>query len=186
MRALEDSIDWSVNRSKRVADLPFRGVPSAAASVLPAVSNGEVILIVALAVIPIAAIVFIAGAGNAFRQIGKGQLSVQFEDDLPQQMRDSDAEASPEMREEEIRQLLEAKAYRQSSRGESPLDVEAELGRLLSEPAQGASADDPALREEVRQLVVARNERRLRQGKEPLDVETEIERQLRELESLGQ
>ncbi|MGH2950872.1 MAG: hypothetical protein ACRDKX_02360, partial [Solirubrobacterales bacterium] len=97
------------------------------------------------------------------------------------------AEASPEMREEEIRQLLQAKAYRQSARGGAPLDVEAELGRLLEEqqPAGGAG-EDAGLREEVRQLVVARNERRLRQGKEPLDIDSEIERQLRELENLGQ
>jgi hypothetical protein len=161
-------------------------VPAALASPLLAISNGEVILIVALAAIPIAAIVFVAGAGNAFRQIGKGQFSVEFEDDLPQKVRDSDAEASPEMREEEIRQLLEAKAYRQESRGESPLDVDAELERLVAEQSGAPVADDPALREEVRQLVVARNERRLRQGKEPLEVEAEIERQLRELENLGQ
>jgi hypothetical protein len=106
---------------------------------------------------------------------------------MPQRMRDSDAEGSAEAREDEIRQLLQAKAYRQSARGEAPVDVEAELGRLLEEqPAGGAGGDDPELREEVRQLVVARNERRRRQGKEPLDVDSEIERQLRELENLGQ
>jgi hypothetical protein len=162
------------------------GVPAGLLSIVPAISNGEVILIVVLAAIPIAGIIFIAGAGNAFRQIGKGQFSVEFEDDLPQGMRDSDAEAGTEVREEEIRQLLEAKAYRQRSRGESPLDVDEELGRLLSEPQQASPGADPALREEVRQLVVARNERRLRQGKEPLEVEAEVERQLRELENLGQ
>jgi hypothetical protein len=161
-------------------------VSAAALSAPLAVSNGEVILIVVLAAIPIAAIVFVAGAGNAFRQIGKGQFSVEFEDDLPQKVRDSDAEASPQVREEEIRQLLEAKAYRQSSRGEAPLDVDAELGRLMTEPAAAPAGDDPALREEVRQLVIARNERRQRQGKEPLEVDAEVERQLRELENLGQ
>ena len=92
------------------------GVAAAAAPLL-ALSNGEVILIVALAAIPIAGLAFVAGAGNAFRQIGKGRFSVEFADDLPQKVRDSDAEASPDVREEEIRQRLEAKAYRQSSRG---------------------------------------------------------------------
>lgn len=154
---------------------------------LLAVSNGEIILIVSLAAIPIAAIAFAAGSGNAFRQIGKGQFSVEFDDDLPQKMRDSDAESgSAELREEEIRQLLEAKAYRQSSRGEAPLDVDSELGRLIEEPESGPLGEDPALREEVRQLVVARNERRLRQGKDPLDIDAEVERQLSELENLGQ
>jgi hypothetical protein len=154
---------------------------------LLAVSNGDVILIVVLAAIPVAAIAFIAGAGNALRQVGKGQFSVEFEADAPQPMRDSGAEeGAGDLREEEIRQLLEAKAYRQSSRGEDPVDVDSELDRLMSEPAAGPPADDPGLRTEVRQLVIARNERRARQGKEPLDVEAEVERQLRELENLGQ
>ncbi|MGH2953687.1 MAG: hypothetical protein ACRDK9_06645 [Solirubrobacterales bacterium] len=152
-----------------------------------AISEGEAILIIVFAAIPIAAIAFAAGAGNALRQVGKGQFSVDFEHDMPQAMRDSDAEASAAAREDEIRQLLEAKAYRQSARGEAPLDVDAELGRLLEEEqAAPGTGEDPQLREEVRQLVVARNERRQRQGKEPLDVEAEIERQLRELENLGQ
>ena len=83
--------------------------------------------------------------------------------------------------------MLEAKAYRQRSRGEPPLDVDAELAKLLAEaPRHRASSADPQLADEVRQLVVARNERRVRQGKEPLDVDREVERQLRELEGLGQ
>ncbi len=151
-----------------------------------AISNGEVILIIVLAAIPIAALSF-ALSGEAFKQIGKGSFSVQFEHDLPQGVRDSDAEASAEVRDAEIRQLLEAKAYRQSARGERPLDVEAELERILLQDREPAgSGDDPQLREEVRQLVVARNERRARKGEEPLEVEAEIDRQLRDLENLGQ
>jgi len=161
-------------------------VTVAAFDPLLAISNGEVILIVVFVAIPVAGIAFAFGAGNALRQVGKGQFSVEFEQDLPQKMRDSDAEGTPEVREEEIRQLLEAKAYRQSSRGEAPLDVDDELGRLLAEQAAAAPGDDPELRAEVRQLVVARNARRVRQGKEPLEVEAEVERQLRELENLGQ
>jgi hypothetical protein len=151
-----------------------------------AISNGEVILIVVFVAIPIAGIAFAAGAGTALRQVGKGPLSVEFEDDLPGGIRDSDAEADAGDREEEIRQLLEAKAYRQSARGEAPVNVDSELERLLSESASADPAEDPALRAEVRQLVLARNERRARQGKPPLDVESEVERQLRELEGLGQ
>ena len=82
--------------------------------------------------------------------------------------------------------MLEAKAYRQRERGEEPLDVEAELARLLDDRTGGSLGGDSELREEVRQLVVARNERRARKGKEPLDVDAEVERQLRELENLGQ
>jgi hypothetical protein len=160
------------------------GVPVAALAAPLAISNGEVILIVVLLAMPVAGIAFAVGAGNAFRQIGKGQFSVDFEADAPHRLRDSDAEASAEVREDEIRQLLEAKAYRQSSRGEAPLDVESELQRLLADRPGGAVADDPELRAEVRQLVIARNQRRARQGKEPLEVDAEVERQLRELEDV--
>jgi hypothetical protein len=149
-------------------------------------STGDVILIIVFTTIPIALLTFVLGAKNALDQVGKGQFSVEYESDLPSKITDSDAEAGPAAREDEIRQLLEAKAYRQSSRGEAPLDVDEELGRLMTEQAAAAPGEDPALREEVRQLVIARNERRQRQGKEPLDVDAEIERQLRELENLGQ
>jgi hypothetical protein len=67
------------------------------------------------------------------------------------------------------------------SRGEEPLDIDAEVARLLAD-ARGAGEHDPALVTEVRQLVQARNERRLRQGLEPLDVEAEITRTLDELD----
>jgi hypothetical protein len=155
----------------------------------PAVSNGDVILIIAFAAIPIAAIAFIANAGNAFKSIGKGGLSVEFESDNPRGLIDSGAaDVEAQANEEELRQMLQAKAYRQESRGEAPLDVDEELAKALAEQRTPASpgGDDAQLREEVRQLVTARNERRGRQGKEPLEVEAEVERQLRELENLGQ
>ena len=79
-------------------------------------------------------------------------------------------------RDDEIRQLLEARNERRARRGEAPIDVDSELARLT------APAIDPGLREEIRQLVVARNHRRVRAGKPPLDVEAEIER---EITSLG-
>jgi hypothetical protein len=148
-----------------------------------AITNGEVILIVVFVAIPIAAITFI-GAGAAFRQIGKGQFAI--EQEMPQSTVSAPPPASGEVREAEIRQMVEAKAYRQQARGESPVDIEAEVQRLLDDQPGPATGGDAELREEVRQLVVARNERRARKGQEPLDVETEVERQLRELENLGQ
>ena len=157
----------------------------ATTSFLTALSEGDVILLAVLVAIPVTAVAFIVGAGAAYRQVGKGALSLEFESDLPQKIRDREA-GSPVVREQEIRQLVEAKAYRQRARGEAPLDVEAETARLLAEHERQASGVDAELREEVRQLVVARNERLLRQGKEPLDLEQEVERQLRELENLGQ
>jgi hypothetical protein len=147
-----------------------------------AISEGEVILIVVLVAIPIATIAFILGARGALGQIGKGQFAI--DDELPQSRGES-TQTSPQAREAEIRQMLEAKAYRQRSRGEQPLDVEAEVESLL-DTGGGELRRDAQLVAEVRQLVIARNERRERQGKEPLDVEAEVDRQLRELESLGQ
>jgi hypothetical protein len=149
-------------------------------------STGEVILIIVFATIPVALLTFALGARNALDQVGKGQFAVEFESDLPSKVTDSDAEGGAADREAEIRQLLEAKSYRQRERGEAPLDVDAEMKRLLTEQPKQHAAIDRRLVEEVRQLVVARNERRVRQGKEPLDVEQEVERQLRELENLGQ
>lgn len=147
-----------------------------------ALSNGDVILIVVFIAAPIAALAF-AGAGAVYKEIGKGAFAMDH--DLPQARgRAPGDSASREEQEAEIRQMLEAKAFRQAERGEEPLDVEEEMRKLLV-PKVDVSAD-PALVEEVRQLVVARNERLLRKGAEPLDVEAEIARQLSELENLGQ
>jgi hypothetical protein len=151
-----------------------------------ALSNGDVILIVTFLAIPIGILAFVIGAGRAYREIGRGQFGLDMERPPPRS--GGPAPQSQAAREAEVRQLLEAKAYRQSARGEAPLDVDAELQRLLTEPspALGSLGEDRQLVEEVRQLVVARNERRMRQGKPALDVEAEVERQLRDLENLGQ
>jgi hypothetical protein len=156
------------------------------APVAISLSTGDVILIVVFAAIPVALLSFVLGAGDALRQIGKGQFAVQFDSDLPRGMSDDDVSTSPQAREAELRQLLEAKAYRQLTRGERPIDVDAELTKLLAQPSAASHGADPQLVEEVRQLVIARNERRLRRSEEPLDVDLEVERQLRELDSLGQ
>ena len=81
-------------------------------------------------------------------------------------------------RDEEIRQMLEARNARRIRRGEEPVDIEQELRKLT------APAIDPQLREEIRQLVTARNYRRMRAGKPPLDVEAEIQREIDWLEKL--
>src|SRR3954447_13281702 len=149
-------------------------------------TNGDVIVIIVVAAIPIGILAFILGARKAYDEIGKGMFSMDHEAPTVSDSGGS-APVSRETQEAEVRQLLEAKAYRQSARGEEPVDVDAELERLLAEPEPtGRLHEDRQLVEEVRQLVVARNERRLRQGKEPLEVEAEVERQLRDLENLGQ
>ena len=150
-----------------------------------AVETGVIFIVVVIAALPIGAIVFAMGAGNALKEIGKGDFAMDH--DMPQGPGGGAAPVSKEVREEEIRQMIEARSYRRQARGEKALDVDAEVDKLLaSERGSGSLGGDEGLREEVRQLVVARNERRQRQGKKPLDVEKEIDRQLQELENLGQ
>jgi hypothetical protein len=149
-----------------------------------AIDTGVVMILVVIAALPIGAAVFALGASNALNQIGKGAF--QMEHEMPQAGRTAPPVTS-EVREEEIRQMVQARSYRREARGEEALDVDAEVEKLLApERGSGSLGQDQGLREEVRQLVVARNERLERQGKEPLDVDQEVERQLRELENLGQ
>jgi hypothetical protein len=146
---------------------------------------GIVLIIVVLVALPLGALVFAMGAGNALQKIGKGDFAL--EQDFPQSSGGPVHTVSAEVREEEIRQMVQARSDRGVAKGREALDVDAEVEKLLAaDTGGGRLGGDRELREEIRQLVVARNERRQRQGKEPLDVETEIERQLRELENLGQ
>jgi hypothetical protein len=146
---------------------------------------GTILILVVVVALPLGAIVFATGAGGALNEIGKGQFAM--EEDFPQSSQGSVHAVSAEVREEEIRQMIQARSDRGVARGKQALDVDAEVEKLLAEtPAAPSLGSDRALREEVRQLVVARNERRQRQGKKALDVEKEIDRQLRELENLGQ
>jgi hypothetical protein len=146
---------------------------------------GTILILVVLVALPVGAIVFAMGAGGALKQIGKGPLAI--EQDFPQSSGGSIHAVSAEVREQEIRQMVQARSDRGIAKGREPLDVDAEVDKLLATGSSGPGLGaDRGLREEVRQLVVARNERRQRQGKDPLDVEKEIERQLRDLENLGQ
>jgi hypothetical protein len=146
---------------------------------------GTILILVVLIALPVGAIVFALGAGNALQKVGKGQFSL--EQDFPQSSQGPVHTVSAEVREEEIRQMIQARSDRGVARGRDALDVDAEVKKLLAAESGGPNLGaDRELREEIRQLVVARNERRQRQGKEPLDVEQEIERQLRDLENLGQ
>jgi hypothetical protein len=150
------------------------------------ISPGAVLILIVLIALPIGAIVFARGAGDALGQIGRGDLSIGDEASRPDSgIGAFGAAGSASEREEEIRQMVQARSDRAVARGGEAFDVDAEVDRLLAPERDGAAAD-PALREEVRTLVVAKNERRARQGKDPLDVDAEVERQLRDLENLGQ
>jgi len=130
-----------------------------------------IVLLVVVIAASIVAVITFAISPKTYAQIGRGGLSL-----------DQPTKAEPvsgAVRDDEIRQMLEARNERRVRRGQEPLDIEAELASLVRQsPALDA---DPALVAEVRDLVIARNERRVRMGKEPLDVEAEVARQLREL-----
>lgn len=148
-----------------------------------------ILVLIVLVALPIGAVVFAINAGNAFDQIGKGEMSIGEDDpDRGSGSRSGTfvAPVSAEVREEEIRQMVQARSDRAVARGREAIDVDAEVRKLLEPDGGPALGADRGLREEVRQLVVASNERRVRRGEKPLDVDAEVSRQLRELENLGQ
>jgi hypothetical protein len=147
-----------------------------------------VLILIVLVALPIGAVAFALNAGNAFDQIGRGEMSIGGDENAHRPSSAGlEAPVSAEVREEEIRQMVQARSDRAIARGGEPVDVDAEVERLLApEPGASPLGADRGLRDEVRQLVIARNERLQRQGKEALDVDAEVERQLRELENLGQ
>jgi hypothetical protein len=113
--------------------------------------------------------------GKTWDEYGKNHLLMDA--DVIDRMAAGSAAALLE-RDDEIRQLLEARNARRLRRGEAPVDIEQELGRLT------APAIDAGIRDEIRQLVIARNHRRARTGKPPLDVEAEIAREIEGLRNL--
>jgi hypothetical protein len=141
------------------------------------VDNGTVLVLITVVVLPIAAVAF-ARSGSAWRGIGKGAFGIDRESPEGRPREGTPAERA--LQETEARQMLEARSYRRQRRGEAPLDVEAEVRRVLDSHASAVSVDDE-LRAEVRHLVIAANERRQRRGEEPLDVEAETERQLAQI-----
>jgi hypothetical protein len=146
-----------------------------------AVSNGTVLALITLAVLPIAAISF-ARSGGAWRDIGRGQFSIEH-DPAPRRQTRPEPVVDRALQEAEARQMLEAKAYRLRRRGGPEIDVDAEVARLLAAGGEetAGGGHDEELRVEVRALVIARNERRARSGEPPLDVDAETDRQLSDL-----
>jgi hypothetical protein len=138
-----------------------------------------IVLLVVVIGASIVAVITFALTDKTYAQIGRGGLSLRDGTDRPAAEPLSGA-GFDAVRDDEIRQMLEARNERRARRGQAPLDVETELAALVR-PAASLPAD-PALVAEVRELVIARNERRVRMGKEPLDVEAEVARQLRDLQ----
>jgi hypothetical protein len=121
------------------------------------------------------AVLALVGSGQTWESFGRNRLVMDRELRRPPP---PGSAAALDERDDEIRQLLEARNARRARRGEAPIDVEAEFRRLT------APQLDDELRAEIRDLVVARNHRRIRAGKPPLDVEAEIERQIADLPPL--
>jgi hypothetical protein len=153
----------------------------------PFVMIGAIVLFVVLGVLSMLT------RNNLYDQIGQGGLSI-GEEQL-RGLRDSGGAAGSEAlggqsfdgrdeREQEIRQMLQARSDRLVNQGHEPLDIDAELARLDPPGVGGVGGShDSGLAIEVRQLVVARNERRQRQGQPALDVEAEVARTLAEFDA---
>jgi hypothetical protein len=141
--------------------------------------------IVIFAVVGISAVIAIIslfGRGRMYDDIGRGGLSIGEDRDMrPRGVAGAASGAggavSRAERDDDIRQMLEARNARRAAQGRPTVDVEAEIAALT----QPAASTDPEILEEVRQLVEARNARRIARGREPLDVDAEIARQLRDL-----
>jgi hypothetical protein len=143
--------------------------------------SGVVLLFTGVAA-PIAGVLF-RRIADSWDSIGKGPFAI--DPDLPQRRPpELVSPVSPAVQEAEARQMLEAKSYRRTRRGEAGIDIEREVQRALNSiPSRPTLTEE--LRAEVRQLVVSRNERLMQQGKPPLDVEAETERQLADFVGSG-
>jgi hypothetical protein len=151
------------------------------------VQSGYLMAAITLFVLPLAAFWF-ARSGPAWKELGKGRFGV-MQSMPPPRLAQPSPEIDLAIQAAEARQMLEAKSYRRTQRGEEPLDVEAEMTALLDTELSGKARKkrnlDEKLRAEVRQLVIARNERRMRRGEEPLEVEAEVERQVADFIGVG-
>jgi hypothetical protein len=133
------------------------------------------------------ALVALASSGRAWRALGRGGLSLEREPPPERAALACDAQAE---RRAEIEALVRARNERRVRRGQEPIDVDEEVGRLLGDHA-GAGIDegpadlDPELRAEIRALLEARNERRRRRGEDPIDLDSEVQRQIADLRSRG-
>jgi hypothetical protein len=136
----------------------------------------ETLIWVVLIVAVVIALAAVAASHKPWDQYGKDRLVM--DPDASSGSGAGSATALDE-RDEEIRQMLEARNAHRARRGAHEVDVEEELRRLTRPQI------DPQLRQEIRELVEARNYRRTRAGKSPLDVDAEVEREISRLGDLG-
>lgn len=133
------------------------------------------VVVVVIVVGAVGAVVALLLSGRTWDEYGRRHMLLDREENASAPSGSAAARAE---REDEIRQLLEARNARRRRRGEPEVDIDQEISRLT------APAIDPELRQEIRDLVHARNHRRARQGKPPLDVEAEVEREIASLHGI--
>jgi hypothetical protein len=164
---------------------------------LTAMEHAFVIVVGAVALVGIiGALIALLGGSRTWEALGRDHLLMESDLRDPRSRgraaRGGPAAAGAQEgdREQEIRQMLQARNERRRRRGEAECDIESELARLLRAGAAdppgvgGSTAGEPPDAElvaEIRQLVIARNHRRARRGEAPLDVEAEIARQIARL-----
>ena len=136
---------------------------------------GTVVWVVCIAAI-VVALIGLLFTRKTWQDYGKNGLLMDSE--LGRGGSPGGAASADRERDEEIRQMIEARNARRRRRGEKLLDVKEEIARLTPPTI------DPQLRSEIRELVVARNYRRTRAGKPPLDVEAEVQRELEKVRDL--
>ena len=135
-----------------------------------------IVIFVVVGLGAVIAVISLFGRSRLYDDIGRGGLSIGEDRDMRPGGSGGQPVSAAE-RDDDIRQMLEARNARRAAQGRPTVDVEAEIAALT----RPAAATDPEILEEVRQLVQARNARRIARGQEPLDVEAEIARQLRDL-----
>jgi hypothetical protein len=135
------------------------------------------VIFIVVGIAAVIAVISLFGRSRLYDDIGRGGLSIGEDRDVRPRAGAAPAPVSAAERDDDIRQMLEARNARRAAQGRPTVDVEQELAELT----RPAAATDPEILEEVRSLVEARNARRIARGKEPLDVEAEIARQLRDL-----
>src|SRR4249919_305116 len=126
-------IDWSVSQYLKNTPSPGGAVPepgingfryahprigASKVCVMPLIASlqlGTFLIIVVLVALPVGALVFAMGAGSALQRIGKGQFAL--EQDFPQSSGGTVHAVSAEVREEEIRQMVQARSDRGVAKG---------------------------------------------------------------------
>ena len=98
----------------------------------------DTVLVVVVVLAAIVAVATLVGSGRADDEIGRGGTSLRDGTDRPAgEPPGGGPGAAGAERDEEIRQMLEARNARRARRGEPPVDVEAEVARRLRELQDG-------------------------------------------------